>query len=185
MAFQLSPGVNVSEVDLTTVVPSVATTVGGFAGNFNWGPVNEITIINNELQLVEKFGKPDSNTATSFFTAANFLSYANDLRVVRAIGLGALNATAGGTGRLVRNADQWTRVDNETFLAKYPGSLGNNIGVSYADATTFSTWDWRNEFNSAPGTSDWADSKDLINDELHVVVYDYTGVITGDRKSVV
>jgi len=179
MAFQLSPGVNVSEVDLTTVVPSVATTVGGFAGNFNWGPVNEITIINNELQLVEKFGKPDSNTATSFFTAANFLSYANDLRVVRAIGLGALNATAGGTGRLVRNADQWTRVDNETFLAKYPGSLGNNIGVSYADATTFSTWDWRNEFNSAPGTSDWADSKDLINDELHVVVYDYTGVITG------
>ena len=78
MAFQLSPGVNVSEVDLTTVVPSTATTIGGFAGNFNWGPVNEIITISNEVQLVEKFGKPDSNTATSFFTAANFLQYGSD-----------------------------------------------------------------------------------------------------------
>ena len=62
MAFQLSPGVNISEVDLTTVVPSVATTIGAIAGNFAWGPANEITIINNEIQLVDRFGKPDANT---------------------------------------------------------------------------------------------------------------------------
>ena len=62
MAFQLSPGVNVSEVDLTTVVPSVATTIGGFAGNFAWGPIGEIVAINNEIRLAEAFGKPDSNT---------------------------------------------------------------------------------------------------------------------------
>ena len=37
MAFQLSPGINVSEIDLSTVVPSVATSIGGVAGNFNWG----------------------------------------------------------------------------------------------------------------------------------------------------
>ncbi len=54
MAFQLSPGVNISEVDLTTVVPSVATTIGGLAGAFTWGPVNEITIISNETQLVDR-----------------------------------------------------------------------------------------------------------------------------------
>ena len=45
MAFQLSPGINVSEVDLTTYVPSVATTIGAFAGVFNWGPANEIVTI--------------------------------------------------------------------------------------------------------------------------------------------
>ena len=39
MAFQVSPGVNVSEIDLTTVVPSVATTTGAIAGVFRWGPV--------------------------------------------------------------------------------------------------------------------------------------------------
>ena len=82
MAFQLSPGVNVSEVDLTTVVPAVATTIGGLAGNFAWGPVEEIVNISNEIRLAETFGKPDSNTFQYFFTAANFLSYGSNLRVV-------------------------------------------------------------------------------------------------------
>ena len=55
MAFQLSPGVNISEVDLTTVVPSVATSVGGLAGAATWGPVNELTTISNEIQFADKF----------------------------------------------------------------------------------------------------------------------------------
>ena len=92
MAFQLSPGVAISEVDLTTVVPSVATTVGGIAGDFQWGPVNQVVTIGNENQLVNTFGEPDTNTANAFFTAANFLSYGNDLRVVRSIGTNGKNA---------------------------------------------------------------------------------------------
>ena len=88
MAFQLSPGVNVSEIDATTVVPAVATSVGGFAGEFSWGPVNEITIVSSENQLAEKFGKPTDDNYESFFTGANFLAYASDLRVVRAVGSG-------------------------------------------------------------------------------------------------
>ena len=61
MATLLSPGVAWSEVDLTTVVPSLSTTVGGFAGNFVWGPVNELTRIGNEIELVNTFGQPDQN----------------------------------------------------------------------------------------------------------------------------
>jgi hypothetical protein len=91
MAFQLSPGVNVSEVDLTTVVPSVFTTAGAFSGSFTWGPANKVVLIDNEVTLSKTFGKPDSNTATSFFTAANFLTYGNNLSVVRAVGSGANN----------------------------------------------------------------------------------------------
>ena len=37
MAFQLSPGVNVSEIDLTTIVPAVSTSTGAIAGVFRWG----------------------------------------------------------------------------------------------------------------------------------------------------
>ena len=94
MAFQISPGVNVSEVDLTTVVPSTLTTAGAFAGRFQWGPANQIKLIDSEITLAQTFGKPNSNTATSFFTAANFLAYGNNLQVVRAVGTGTVNADA-------------------------------------------------------------------------------------------
>ena len=75
MAFQLSPGVVVSEKDLTAVVPAVSTTAGGFVGAFQWGPVDQVVTVDSETQLVERFGKPNGNTYVSFFTAANFLSY--------------------------------------------------------------------------------------------------------------
>jgi hypothetical protein len=84
MAFQLSPGVNVSEIDLTTVVPSVATTDGAFAGVFRWGPIGERVLVDSEDQLVARFGKPTNFNPETFFTAANFLSYANRLWVSRA-----------------------------------------------------------------------------------------------------
>ena len=72
MAFQISPGVNVSEVDLTTVVPSVLTTAGAFAGTFKWGPANKLILVDSEITLSKTFGTPDSNSAVSFFTASNF-----------------------------------------------------------------------------------------------------------------
>jgi len=89
MAFQLSPGVLVTEEDRSTVVPSVATTAGAFSGAFVWGPANQVTTIDSEGKLVETFGKPNDTTAGFFFTAANFLSYGNNLQVVRAINKGA------------------------------------------------------------------------------------------------
>ncbi len=84
MPFQLSPGVNVSEIDLTTVVPSVATTDGAFAGVFRWGPIGERVFVDTEDRLVARFGKPTNFNPETFFTAANFLSYANRLWVSRA-----------------------------------------------------------------------------------------------------
>lgn len=97
MAFQVSPGVNVSEIDLTSVVPAVAVSVGAIAGVFRWGPVNERVLISNEKQLVSTFGEPTSYFKDSqytsqwrnyetFFTASNFLNYSNALYVVRTTG---------------------------------------------------------------------------------------------------
>ena len=84
MAFPVSPGVNVSEIDLTTTVPAVATTTGAIAGVFNWGPVNDRILVDSELTLRTQFGKPDANNYETWMSAANFLSYGNSLYVVRA-----------------------------------------------------------------------------------------------------
>jgi phage tail sheath protein FI len=190
MAFQLSPGVNVSEVDLTTVVPSSATTIGGFAGNFNWGPVNEIITISNEVQLVERFGKPDSNTATSFFTAANFLQYGSDLRVIRSVGSTANNATNSGTPVRVLNKTDYEQnhaagSGSIQWAAKYPGSLGNALRVSMADANVATGWTYSGEFSTAPSTTTYASRAATSNDEVHIVVVDMTGAITGTANTVV
>jgi len=136
MAFQVSPGVVVQEKDLTNVIPAVATSIAAIAGDFTKGPVDEIVSISSEKDLVETFGKPDSNNYEYFFSAANFLQYGNALRVVRATGTGLLNATANGSGLLVKNttdyqdnyADGSGTVGN--WAARTAGAWGNNIKVS-------------------------------------------------------
>ena len=65
MAFQVSPGISISEKDLTTVVPNTATAIGAYCGGFQWGPVHERTTITTENELVDVFGKPDDLTETT------------------------------------------------------------------------------------------------------------------------
>lgn len=114
MGFQVSPGVVVTEKDLTTIVPAVSTTDGAFAGVFSWGPLNDIVLIGDENQLVRKFGKPNNDTATSFFSAANFLAYGNKLRVVRVadtistVDTSGLIADSTGTSVLIQGDDLLT-----------------------------------------------------------------------------
>ena len=52
MAFLVSPGVNTSEIDLTNVVVAAATSIGGVAGRFRWGPIEEVKLITDEDNLV-------------------------------------------------------------------------------------------------------------------------------------
>jgi hypothetical protein len=98
MAFQLSPGVLVSEVDATTVVPSVSTSIGGLAGASVWGPANNVVLISSESQFADTFGRPDANTYGTFFTAANFLAYGANFKFARSVGATATNAAGGGAG---------------------------------------------------------------------------------------
>jgi len=137
MANFLSPGVNVTEVDLTASIQSGATSTGAFAGIFNWGPGNQIVSISNETNLLNTFGKPDSNNFTHWFSAANFLAYSNDLRVVRALGTDSLNATVDGSGLLIENELDYlenhsdgTDAVSGPFAAKYAGGLGNSLAIS-------------------------------------------------------
>ena len=134
MPFQVSPGVNVSEIDLTTVVPAVSTTEGALAGHFRWGPVQQRVLVDTEDRLVNIFNKPNSNTATDFFTAANFLAYGNQLYVVRVVD-GADNAVTGSVGAYISNEEYYDETYAHTathgdWVAKYPGELGNSLKVS-------------------------------------------------------
>ena len=262
MAFQLSPGVLVKEIDLTNIVPAVATSIGAIAAGFPQGPVEEIIPIGSEQELVNFFGKPNSDNFETWFTAANFLQYGNALRVVRA-DTAAVNATADGSGLKIKNDTDYENnyADGSgsvgEWAAKFPGTYGNSLGVSIcsnatayeqtvtstvdgahsAGATTLAVTDgtefnvndiiylqetdgqqyevtaiatnnltirqldnpnggglksamsggeairrrWRfyDLFDAAPGTSTWATDRNISADEMHIVVYDRDGGISG------
>ena len=278
MPFQLSPGVLVKEIDLTNVVPAVATSIGAMAGAFQKGPVGEITAIGSEQELVKVFGKPNGSNFETWFTAANFLQYGNALRIVRAES-GITNATANDNGLLIKNTTDY--LNNYSagqgsvgeWAARTAGTHGNSLGVSVChnatayeqtfsgnagtlgvttgtpaigattvgvdtgggsagaggaafnvgdivhfqeasgqeyEVTAISTdnltikqldnpnggglktalsaatnvrrrWRFYDLFDAAPGTSPYATGKGLLQDELHVVVFDRTGDISGFR----
>jgi hypothetical protein len=100
MPFQLSPGVAVVEKDFSALVPAVSSSAGAFAGVFAWGPVLDPVTISSEAVLVQRFGQPNDSTAQSFFTAANFLSYTNNLLSVRVNTSGNRNAVVTQTGTI-------------------------------------------------------------------------------------
>ena len=268
MAFQVSPGVLVREKDLTNVIPAVATSVGAFAGDFVKGPLDEVTTVSSEGELVEIFGKPNSTTFESFFSASSFLQYGNALRVVRASGTGILNATANGSGLLINNTQSYQ--DNYAagqgsvglWAARTAGAHGNNLKISICPSSTayeetskttinntnlavgdtsvtltsisgFSIgdivnfgesggyeyritniasttitivrhpsgvgglhtavangsavrrrWQYYDLVSAAPGTSPYASDRSGSNDEIHVVVVDEDGGITGKAGDV-
>jgi hypothetical protein len=145
MAFQVSPGVSVTEKDLTNVIPAVSTTSGGIVITAEKGPIDEITTISSEKELLDNFGKPTSDNFEEWFTAANFLGYGNNLKVVRPI-TGMLNAGT-SAGVLIKNTTDY--LDNYSHAASFAGSvgayaareagtLGNNLKVSVcANSTAF------------------------------------------------
>lgn len=144
--FQISPGVNVTEIDLTTVVPSVATTDGAVGGVFRWGPVDQFLLVESENALALRYGKPSSLNAETWFTAANFLAYGNRLYVSRAANTSSTFSGIANTG--VANVEAHTIKNENDFLlkqssfeadvhyiAKYPGALGNTLKVAVCDTS--------------------------------------------------
>jgi hypothetical protein len=101
MPFALSPGVTVIEKDFSSIIPAVSTSAGATAGVFSWGPVSEPTTVTSEDVLVERFGKPNDSNYKSFFTAANFLSYTNNLIVNRVDTTGLRNAVSSSGGEVL------------------------------------------------------------------------------------
>lgn len=131
MAFLVSPGVEVKEIDLTGIIPAVSSSIGGYAGKFQWGPVDELVNVSDEKDLARNFGTPTKALARSYFTAASFLRYSNALLVSRAVNSDALNASSTGTNVLIKNLDSFESATNYSaiFYARYPGEIGNSLQI--------------------------------------------------------
>ena len=190
-----SPGIAVKEIDLSGVVPSTQSTAGVVVGDFRWGPVQTRRLVGSEAVLASTFGTPDANSAVDYLNAAYFLKYSGSLYVTREVTASAYNANANtdstGVTVLVKNEDHFDTVksgfsgdsgdtDTGAWIARYPGTLGNSIEVSFCTQNaTFTSWSYDAEFDRAPGTSEYASDRGHSNDEIHVVITDADGSITG------
>jgi phage tail sheath protein FI len=197
-----SPAIVVKEIDLTGVVPNVQSTTGAIVGNYRWGPVREATLVSSETTLAATFATPSATTAVDFLSAAYFLRYSNSLYVVREATAAAYNANASGFGTVtVRNKSHFDTLDGTfgtdsgdtasgSWIARYPGSLGNSLRVSVcpvgsdSGGTYFSQWTYVTQFDAAPGTSDYVSARSGSNDEVHVVVIDEDGLFSGTPGTV-
>ena len=198
MAYQVSPGINITEKDLTTVVPNVSTNIGAFVGTFQWGPISYRTTITTENDLVDLFGKPNLATQEHFWSTANYLAYANNLVVVGVKAADARNSVVGdsdaGTAIKVDNSDHYDSLTftDQLFVAKYPGAKGNSLKVQAIDSNGWADSTVNTEFlanfDNAPGTSndaayangwDGVSAKPTIEDEMHVLVIDEDGLFAG------
>ena len=198
-----SPAVVVKEIDLTNGVANVPTSTGAFVGNFNWGPCDEPTLVNNEAKLANVFGSPDTTNTVDFHSAAYYLRYSDDLYIVREYTSTAKNAydSDAVSAPLVTNSDNFDgqvaalETDSHTFIAKYPGELGNSLKISVTGAgdTDYTNWPYKANFDAQPETSSWCvgidsagatQSNSTIKDEAHVVVIDEGGKITGTQGTI-
>ncbi len=177
MGFLVSPGVQVKEIDLTNVVPAVATSIGAVAGPFAKGPVGEITTIGSEEDLLRIFGKPNNSNFEWWFTSANFLQYTNSLRVVR-VESGILNACS-EVGLLIRSLEHYEGSFEDgqgsvgPWAARTAGSWGNSLEVSICATSTAYEQNitGANQVNgavSSGGTTVTVDDVDLADNAINV-----------------
>ena len=191
MAFQLSPGVQVTEKDLTSVVPAVGTSIGGTAGDFLWGPANEVVTISSENELVSRFGLPpiSGTTYREWFAAASFLAYTSALKVVRAIDTSAALNAGATAGVLIQNEDAYGNIasfSNGMWAAKYPGALGNSLRVSFADSSNFAAATITGTITTTLASTSVTGVGTAFDDELIVgsVVQDSTGATIGTVSAI-
>tara|TARA_R110001592_G_scaffold252048_3_gene514726 strand:- start:2060 stop:4126 length:2067 start_codon:yes stop_codon:yes gene_type:complete len=207
MAFQVSPGVEVKEIDLTNVIPAVSTSIGAFAGHFSWGPVGEVKLVSSEKELINEYGAPVDTTTggqydnyTSFLQAASFLKYSNTLRISRACSADALNAAGARHGsltsaKLINNKDVF---DGTTFSgakpgvvhARCPGTAGNSLqfktAMAIVNGGSFDDSTLNNNVSSQASTTAWAASNVASDakDEVHIAIIDEDGVFSGVKGTI-
>lgn len=184
--FQLSPGINVSEIDLTTVVAAVDTSAGAIAGVFRWGPVGQRVLVTSENDLARNFGKPSANNAETWFTAASFLSYSSALYVSRALNANQFSAIATSNTAVLNSSASYTILNSDdylnkipnpaslttgpTYIARYPGSLGNSLKISVCGSAS--------QYNSAIDLTTADASTNNANTSMSLAVGSSSATVT-------
>ncbi len=145
MAFRVSPGVTVTEKDITNVIPAVSTTRAAAVTRADWGPEEFRVLVANETEFVNLFGKPNTYNYENWLNIANYLGYGGACTVARSTTSTSMNASFGGTGSLIKNEDIYDAgfsagghvysSGSGKFFAKYPGTNGNSLRVVIVEGT--------------------------------------------------
>ena len=162
MAFQVSPGVQIKEIDLSNVVPAVSSTVGAYAGVFQWGPVDEVKTVSSGQELVDCVHQPANSDAGAedFYSADSFLRYGSALKLVRINTTGLKSANASGNTTLnLKNDDDYINTFKNggqastagNWVSRYPGALGNSLKVSICGSSNAFFNDAANKVNQNGG----------------------------------
>lgn len=206
MGFLVSPGVEVNEIDMTNIIPALSTSIGAYAGQFNWGPSGRIVTVSSEAELASTFGAPSvsganaAKSSRSFFTAASFLKYGNTLRVSRAVPNTAVNAYSDSPfGSVITDVDDF---DNSSpaagAYARYAGTIANGLTVVvvtenndgdsyYGNSSPAAASEYVSLLSYRPSTTEWAElltGNEYIYDECAVLVIDTEGKFGSTRNSV-
>ena len=139
-----SPGIVINEVDLTRgTSDAITTNLAAFAGPFEKGPVDELTLIETEAQLQRIFGEPTDENYEYWYTVSNYLEYGGVVYVTRCddtIGVETMkNATSDGSSEYIKNRDHFEEdydfgvTLGAQFAAREPGTYGNNLGIAVID----------------------------------------------------
>jgi phage tail sheath protein FI len=194
MAYALSPGVTIVEKDFTNIVPAVSSSVGAFAGKFQWGPIEYPVQLSSEVELVKQFAKPNDSTFESFFTAANFFSYTSNMYVTRIDSANAKNSVStGGVALKIKNGHHYEELmaGSHSFVwaAKYAGVYGNSLKVSIADSATFKNLALTGATSSSVieiGGTNVVGVSTLFETEVHIgaILKTSAGVTIGKVKSI-
>lgn len=170
---QLSPGVKVSEIDLSQFIQPESLNSAGMVGTFNWGPCLIANRVTSESNLAGLYGKPtldpsDVDSEGDFFAAANFLRYSNNLKAIRILQSGDKNSTSKEAGITsianctygsIKNEAEFTLLGGFSgqdgiepvahFRGRYPGNFGDSLKVIVWDGATSET----NTITSASSTA--------------------------------
>lgn len=129
MAEMLSPGVFVTEIDASTIVPTVSNSIGVFAGDFVKGPVDTYVLITSVSELITYYGYPTNDNYNDWYQAYNFLQYGNKLLVSRAANVGGTETVISGC--TVSGAHD---ADDTTVTVSTAASLTVGDLITFGDA---------------------------------------------------
>ncbi len=209
MGFQVSPGIQVKEIDQTNSVPKNSANIGAAVGYFDWGPTGQIVQVASETQLVTAMGKPTEKIISDFLPLTNFLKYSNTLNIVRNshdLDSAAHASNRSGAGKNEDKPSIGNAIEFESyasghfnnagapannseltyFIAKYKGSKGNALSVAIvgANTTAWQNFGYKEQFSGIPTSSAFALKHGGSNDGLHALVIDETGEFTGSKGAV-
>jgi len=141
MAMFLSPLVKVNEIDLSTTIPAVATSIGVTVLRNTWkGPELKRQLINDVDELIETFGEPEDSSFEDILSATGFLQYGNNLYCTRAL---PVSATFAGVYGIPASASTLTKYVSgsayqlEDFSTRDPDEFNNESTVFDAGRPDF------------------------------------------------